>query len=454
MSELPVGEIVLGDSLLVLSTFPANSIDLIVSDPPYGLALHKANAVGGSQITKKKTIKGGFMGHKWDAEVPSVEIWKECFRVLKHGAFAFIMCAARQDSLAKLIVRLEQAGFQTNFSSIYWAYASGFPKALNMSKAVDRRLGIKEVVGKASNQIHLANIGEAGYKAEWDETVPCSDEAKDLDGSYAGFQPKPAVEIIVVVMKPLDENTFVDQAMKDKKGVTWMDDCKIPYANLLVSDEATGRFPANLLVSDDVLNDGTVTKSSTLQQPEEKVGDKNRWKDGGWKEMGNVRGYDDSGSFSRYFDVDKWWEEQIKTLPKEVQEVFPFLIVPKADKGEKDQGCKELPKKKVLPYTKGGFANPKTDETEVAPRANIHPTVKPIGLMSYLITLGSRKGDIVLDPFVGSGTTCLAAKLLERQFIGIDITQEYVDIARAKLGYLGKIGVEHTFFVRIPYEAK
>src|SRR5713226_4000788 len=160
-------ELIHANCIDVLRNMPDNSVDCIVTDPPYGYS---------------------FMGKDWDKAVPSVEVWKECLRVLRPGSFAFVMSAPRQDVLSQMIVRIAEAGFDTDFTSIYWTYASGFPKAMN--------------------------IGKRG----------------GLAGAYAGFRPKPAVEIIIVAMKPLSEKTFVDQALKNGKGVTWLDDCRIPGA--------------------------------------------------------------------------------------------------------------------------------------------------------------------------------------------------------------------------------
>lgn len=106
------------DCYQVLKEIDTDSIDCLVTDPPYGL---------------------NFMGKHWDKAVPSVEIWKECLRVLKPGAFAFVMCIPRQDCLARMIVNLQDAGFETGFTSLYWAMASGLPKAANISKAIDKR---------------------------------------------------------------------------------------------------------------------------------------------------------------------------------------------------------------------------------------------------------------------------------------------------------------------------
>ena len=112
-----------GDAELKLKELEDNSIDCIVTDPPYGYS---------------------FMGKDWDKAVPHVEIWQECLRVLKAGGFAFIMSSPRQDVLSHMIVNLDKAGFNTGFTSLYWAYASGFPKASNIGKMVDRERVLKE----------------------------------------------------------------------------------------------------------------------------------------------------------------------------------------------------------------------------------------------------------------------------------------------------------------------
>ncbi len=109
--------------------------------------------------------------------------------------------------------------------------------------------------------------------------------------------------------------------------------------------------------------------------------------------------------YSRYFSLDSWFQKNLKSLPEPVQQTFPFMIVPKASRSEKDNGLDR----------------------------NIHPTVKPLTLMNYLVTLGSRKGDVVLEPFAGSGTTALACVAQERDYIAIEREQEYYEIAKARL---------------------
>lgn len=414
------------------------------------------------------------MGRDWDKALPSIEIWKECLRVLKAGAFAFIMSSPRQDVQYRMIENLERAGFIIGFSPIYWCYASGFPKSMNISKAVDKRLGHeRKVIGhvnpyrdgsKRSKRGRLNEaIFEGGYKTiELEEglqevTAPVSKEAKKLDGLYSPSL-KPAVEVILVAMKPLSEKTYIDQALANGKGGLWLDDCRIPLAkndvnlrpNALDHETTTvggyeaftgvqgkyesrteymtdmgyhnskGRFPANLIVSDDALNDGKITRS--------RAGEANHSKSKTISEIYHINKqgkgiksgahFDDKGSFSRYFDLDNWWINKINDLPKEVQKTFPFLIVAKPSKSEKNKGLNNLPKKK---------------RKKPQPTANTHPTVKSITLMSYLVTLGSRKKDIILDPFVGSGTTAIACKMLRRRYIGIDISREYLLIASKRL---------------------
>jgi len=373
-----------------------------------------------------------------------------------------------------MIVNLEDAGFNVGFTPIYWAYASGFPKAQNIGKTVDKRLGVeREIVGRykrpdGSNprkaKQGFDNVNYVGTTPETRTlngesllTKPSTIQAKALDGSYAGFQPKPAVEVIIVAMKPLSEKTYVDQALKNRKGITWLDEGRIPYESeddkiegqsarpsktidtifpiggfdRSERSQILGRFPANLLVSDDVLNDGKISKSSDKIRHNRQDMYSGRGIYGKYNQK-DTTGYADSGSFSRYFDLDKWFEERLKELPVSVQKTFPFLIVPKASKSEKDKGLDYSPEP-IKGRDEGQDIRNVPQKARNTPRVNQHPTVKPLKLMSYLITLGSREGNIVLDPFVGSGTTCLAAQMLNRRSIGYEIAEEYCKIAVKRL---------------------
>ncbi len=426
-----------------LKTLPDNIVDCLVTDPPYGIE---------------------FMGKDWDKSIPDLEIWKECLRVMKPGAFGFVFSIPRQDCLSRMMISLEQAGFNINFSSIYWTYASGFPKALHIGKAIDKRAGVKgkEVIrqdfydrsNKKECEMKQVPCGTKGVY-----NLPATPEAKKLEGSYGGFQPKPAVEVIIVVMKPLSKNSYIDQALDNGKGVTWLDDCRIPYKDendedsiqnkgkninligmqdrsgkgVVYEPSSVGRFPANLIVEDEVLDDGKISKSSKGFDPGSRNGTIF-----GCGRFDNSNTYSDSGSFSRYFSLDAWAEKNL-----------PFLIVPKASKSEKNRGCEKLKQENVMfkEYwanfcricSKRGDVckceNPEYEKKniDVLPNSNNHPTVKPIKVMSYLITMGSREGDVILDPFAGSGTTGCAAVLLRRNYILIELDKEYVEIIKARV---------------------
>ncbi len=449
---IEIDTIIHGDCLTLMKGIDSDSIDLIVTDPPYGYS---------------------FMGKDWDKAVIGVGYWKECLRVLKAGAFAFIMSAPRQDVLSRMIINLQDAGFETGFTSIYWAYASGFPKACNISKMVDKRMGVeREVVGikqYVSNAGNNDNFIDGVNEHKRDLTLPSTPEAKTLDGSYGGFQPKPAVEVILVIMKPCSEKTYVDQALANEHGVTWLDDGRIHFKSeddfadghhnkqlsentsykktcfgstfgygLLNSDINKGRFPANLLCSDDVLNDGVDRQSGGIHVKTD-CGNSIFGK----RHLDKDIVKDNGGSFSRYFSLDSWWDNRIKQLPESVQKTFPFMIVPKASKSEKNKGCEDLPEKQMYKCDGSGnslecFGSDKREGKEDfgrKPRSNHHPTVKPLKLFSYLITLGSREGDLILDPFVGSGTSCVSAKALSRHYIGIERESEYVVIAEARIAH-------------------
>lgn len=369
--------------LELLPLMKADSVDAVITDPPYGLK---------------------FMGKSWDKAVPSVDIWRSVLRVLKSGTFAAIMCSPRQDCLARMIVNLQEAGFETGFTSLYWIYATGFPKAMNLSKAIDKRAGAeRKVISENPN----------ARKTQQDYS---------LDGAYAGFQPKPAVEPVIIAMKPLAEKSYLNQVLSNRKGCTWLDDGRIPIAEprsafepagrsgkvygrgldggRQIQDTMNGRFPANVLVEGDVLNDGTVGKSPKTYVRKSSGFNLNCYGLGVGEEVGKLsKNHGDLGTFSRFFDLDAWWNE----LPEQVLRVFPTLIVPKASKREKG-------------------AN------------NKHPTVKPFKLMSYLTTIFSRPDELVLDPFCGSGTTGMAAVALGRRFVGCDIDEQWVELSRKRIG--------------------
>ena len=478
-------ELIKGDSLQELKKYDDNSIDLLCTDPPYGYS---------------------FMGRDWDKTLPPKEIFEECFRVLKPGSMAFVMSAPRSDVQYRMAEMLEKVGFRIDYTPIYWTYASGFPKAMNVAKMVDKKLGVKsKVVGeriKKAGDITGGNFKRDGSYPDkkLDITTPTSDKAKELAGSYGGFQPKPAVEVVIVAMKPLDKKGYLEQAQDNGKGITWFDDCRIPFEE---DDTPQGGYGAMdigigkpgetqeyrskdyenyVKKQKSFKNAKTIGKTikgnehflggdikqlnpaENYQKPKKKkmtmpdlrdVGKKSKEAIGidklsfGQVQNAERKEYEmwdieeTTNGYSRFFSLDNWFSKNIKQLPEPVQKTFPFMIVPKASKSEKNDGLDNFEeqfkagadfrpnhKEKAL---KGEDGNPYGRWNKIK---NIHPTVKPLTLMSYLVTLGSRKGDMVLDPFMGSGTTPLACVSLERKYIGIDNEEDYYEIAKARVDKL------------------
>ena len=473
-------QLINGDCLEELKKLDDNSVDLLCTDPPYGYGFMGKHWDTFKEKDSTKSQQVGWMSPGMKKDTYGMKeffdpIWTECLRVLKPGALAFVMSAPRSDVQTIMSQTLRDAGFDISFTPIYWTYASGFPKAMNISKMIDKQKDAKREVtgkGKAGAAFHkgkgvitggFGNISDGTGIAttEWDEkNNPATDEAKKLDGSYGGFQPKPAVEVVLVAMKPIEEKGLLAQAQKNGKAVSWFDDCRIPFEEddtpqggygamdigigkpgetqeyrkkkkitmpdlrdvgkkskeaigidklsygqvenaerLEYEQNVDGRFPANMLVSDKVLDD-----------------------------------------YSRYFSLDEWFSKNLKSLPEPVQQTFPFMIVPKASKSEKNEGLDNFDTKQVTGG--GGGVGDYIDDvnsasgkfgSEKAPSRNIHPTVKPLTLMNYLVVLGSRKGDVVLEPFAGSGTTALACVSQERDYIAIEREEEYYEIAKARL---------------------
>ena len=227
-----------------------------------------------------------------------------------------------------------------------------------------------------------------------------------------------------------DHNVFKQSGFKSEKNDT-------------AEASPLGRFAANLLISDNVLDTGKKTKSSGGRSYQ----NTNDMYSGGWAHddegTNENPGKGDVGDFSRFYSLDEWWKFRMSRLPEEIQRTFPFLIVPKASKSEKNSGLDKLPKKKKLHSSGDNHVMNEicpTHKITLCPCgwrspevSNFHPTVKPIDLMSYLVVLGSRKDDVVLDPFSGSGTTGIACVFSERNYILIEREKEYFNIMEARI---------------------
>jgi len=379
----------LGDCREVLKTLPANSIDAVVTDPPYGLS---------------------FMGKGWDHGVPGVDFWTEVYRVMKPGAHLIAYGGTR--TIHRLTVGIEDAGFEIR-DSIYWLYGSGFPKSHNVSKAIDAHLGAeREVVGSYAGATNIGKKadGKNGYAPGTDYpdvdttvyiTAPATPEATQWDGW--GTALKPAVEPAVLARKPLS-GTVAQNVLQYGTGGINIDGCRIAHdetpkivtrtapdtffsgkQSITKPELHTGRWPANILLDE-------VSAEMMDQQSGEVL---------------------DSGGASRFF------------------------YIAKASSTEREIGLQGMEKVKldIGDEAPSGGSWERRDGRTSSLRANHHPTVKPLQLMQYMIRLITPPGGTVLDPFMGSGSTGAACMLEGVQFVGIDITPEYIEIAQKRISY-------------------
>jgi site-specific DNA-methyltransferase (adenine-specific) len=374
--------LILGDSLEVLKELEDNSVDSIVTDPPYGLS---------------------FMGRKWDYDVPSQEIWEECLRVLKPGGYLLAFAGTRTQH--RMAVRIEDAGFEIR-DMIAWVYGSGFPKSLNIGKAVDKLQGNERVeIGRTERGNAPSMLGKSDPNSpNYDGTTFGVGTTIHTKGTspYEGYGTslKPALEPITVARKPISEKTVAENVLKYGTGGINIDGCRV---------EEQGRFPANLIHdgSDEVVGLFPNTKSGAVKNTTNNFNGSNNVNIGGGM-LSPENSYGDSGSASRFF------------------------YCAKASKSERNKGLEGFEEKQ---YSHDGrekeIENAFQRNKSVA--TNNHPTVKPISLMQYLVRLVTPKGGTVLDPFMGSGTTGIGAKLEGFDFIGIEREAEYIKIAEARI---------------------
>ena len=471
-------QLINGDCLEELKKLDDNSVDLLCTDPPYGYGFMGKHWDTFKEKDSTKSQQVGWMSPGMKKDTYGMKeffdpIWKECLRVLKPGALAFVMSAPRSDVQTIMSQTLRDAGFDISFTPIYWTYASGFPKAMNMGKMLDKKYGNKR------EEVEEEHWGRKNRSKEYSANVFTGDRINDetsgkrtiskgsseLEGSYGGFQPKPAVEVVLVAMKPIEEKGLLAQAEDNGKAVTWFDDCRIPFEegyvepeNQTMPDLRDVGKKSKEAIGIDKLSYGQVQNAkrkpykTTKRKPRE---DGTVFKTSGFKSENNDTAEPNSDGrfpanmlvsdkvlddYSRYFSLDEWFSKNLKSLPEPVQQTFPFMIVPKASKSEKNDGLDNFDTKQTTGG--GGGVGDYIDDvnsasgkfgSEKAPSRNIHPTVKPLTLMNYLVVLGSRKGDVVLEPFAGSGTTALACVSQERDYIAIEREEEYYEIAKARL---------------------
>ena len=331
---MEINKIYNDDCLEGMKTLSDNSVDSVVTDPPYEL---------------------GFMGKSWDSTgiAYNVEMWKEVLRVLKPGGHLLAFGGTR--TYHRMACAIEDAGFEIR-DQMQWIYGSGFPKSMDISKAIDKSKGAtREVIGiTVTRDLSRHNgeikgdmlVGCSRGSAEIPITSPATSEAKQWDGW--GTALKPSNEPIVVARKPLSEKTIAANVLRWGTGGLNIDGCRIGNET-----EHVGRFPANIIL-DEVAGELLDAQSGTLK----------------------------SGSNCRRTKVG----------------ASRFFYCAKAAKKERGEG-------------------------------NVHPTVKPLKLMKYLVKLVTPPKGVVLDPFTGSGTTAIACMNTQRNFIGFEMDKGYYDIA-------------------------
>jgi site-specific DNA-methyltransferase (adenine-specific) len=485
-----------GNCLDELKNLPDNSIDAIVTDPPYGLGNADPDYI---MSALKMWIEGdrehipagkGFMGKQWDAFVPPPAVWDECFRVLKPGGHILVFAGTRTQDLMGLSVRM--AGFEIR-DSISWIYGSGFPKSLDISKALDKMAGAeREVIGRNPNSRENATkentLYESGTVGKTDFiTAPATDAAKQWAGW--GTALKPALEPIIVGRKPLSEKNVASNVLKwgtgginidgsrvgneertdtiteNGFGSNFMDDGWVPSGKSY-EKTVTGRFPANLIFThaEDCVEVGVVEESYAINKTEE-------WTGFGQKERPDYESSEQKVSTVLYECVDgcpvKELDEQSGNRPggtfpakrgQAVNTSFAsgqetpggqrqmgdsggasrFFYVAKANKKDRNEGLDGLMEKgKVYNGTSedsaGKAPGSVEDKFSTKPQTNFHPTVKPTSLMEYLVALVCPVGGVVLDPFTGSGSTGKAAIRKGMKFVGIEMTDEYLPIIKGRL---------------------
>jgi len=396
-----MSELLQGDCLIRLKELKDNSIDAIITDPPYEL---------------------GFMGKKWDNSgiAYNVEMWKECLRVLKPGGHLLSFGGTR--TYHRMAVAIEDAGFEIR-DMIEWVYGSGFPKSRNIGLDVDKKNGVTKNRGKA-----FVVAGQSGQrdKDTGGDLVPGSNTigayvAKN-EWSGWGTALKPAHEPICMARKPLAEKTVAKNVLKWSTGGINIDESRVGTSEDIPSRKADkdvnyknvgqnysigirkeftptqGRFPANLI------HDNSEEVRECFPESKGGGGHSSSYNPYGGNSFNAsitqkkiekpTIGMNDSGNASRFFKS--------------------IVYIPKASKSERNMGCEELEEHQIVTFaTANGTSNKPSSISEGRNTIykNNHPTVKPVALMEYLIKMVTPKGGIVLDPFMGSGTTGIACCL-------------------------------------------
>jgi len=487
-----------GDCLERMKEMPDNSVDSIVTDPPYGLS---------------------FMGKKWDYDVPSVEVWRECLRVLKPGGHLLAFAGTRTQH--RMAVRIEDAGFEIR-DMIAWIYGSGFPKSLDVSKAIDNAAGAeREVVGEKITGNAKQRTSATGEFADGkhggtqivDITAPATPEAQQWEGF--GTALKPSLEPLTLARKPLGEKTVAANVLAYGTGAINVDGCRVGTETIEqrhvhridggkgigaaavghkqkqsgTVTTSQGRWPANLIHdgSEEVVglfpSDKQGSASRFFYVPKASKKDRDEGLDSsrtvkhttGLCKEENMElaellqkatcestvkwGIDESGasitglclldSLSTILTaINKITTSQICSLlmPLHTNESIAGANCEKKRGGSlaanavnsnqsqlNTMSASQVESALGVSHAVSKMLSSISDGANWIPATNFHATVKPTALMRYLCRLVTPPEGIVLDPFMGSGSTGKAAMLEDFRFIGIERDPEYYKIAEARI---------------------
>lgn len=405
-----------GNMLDMLEVIEPNTIDSIVTDPPYEL---------------------NFMGKGWDNAGVSFQpdTWKKCYEVLKPGGYLLAFGGSR--TFHRIACAIEDAGFEIR-DTIMWLYGSGFPKSMNLGLAIDKKNGVEsKVVGNGKS-----GTSSRAFQSE-ETTTAGSYEIKKATNEWQGWGTalKPSFEPIIVARKPF-KGSLVDNVIEYGVGGINIDECRVGNEKLInkgmsslgvmhddnwisnkeVISEVNGRFPANTILTydetdfDEVCGGFPISKSKGAFP--KKINGKSNITFRSNEEREKRIELNDSGSASRYF------------------------YCAKASKKDRDEGLDTFIEEKVNDGRQTPIDNAfQRGETL---RKNTHPTVKPTELMQYLVRLVTPNNGTVLDPFNGSGSTGKAVMYENKErnknykYIGIELTEEYLPIAQARIEHISK----------------
>jgi site-specific DNA-methyltransferase (adenine-specific) len=454
----------------ILKNYPDDYFDSIVTDPPYGIE---------------------FLGKDWDKNTGAVETWQECLRVLKPGGHLLAFSAAR--TYHHLATNIESVGFEIR-DQIMWIYGSGFPKAQDVGKNIQKRIGVEKTKpqkglnafnnkGKTAPKVAF-NLEDAEYGNKKDDIITTSPEAQQWEGWKTAL--KPAHEPIVMARKPFKGST-IDNVLEHGVGALNIDATRIPTDDVIVCGAGTNNTFNKFNAENNIDGPGTGNKINPgqpkWQQDEQgrfpsnvlgeipdyqkyfycpKVSRAERHCGFEQKNIPTTSGgmYDNHGTGKMYsIGTDmKTTNNQTGSLGrmKDAYAKGSLDHIPTDSSGMFDNHYNGEGQGTYMATKKGSL-----DQREKIPgqhwgerqlgandkvKGNNHPTVKPVELMKYLIKLVTPEGGRVLDPFNGSGSTGMAAVELGYEYTGCELDPNYVEIAERRIrGWYEKTRPDNNF---------